>query len=73
MINSIDDFGIINLASSVGTTSNPSLKTWLYLSNNQIESNAPQDSVALALQVQTLTANIEELTRQNQEVRLQLQ
>ena len=33
----------------------------------------PQDSVALALQIQTLTANVEELTRQNQQMRLQLQ
>ena len=36
-----------------------------------MESN--QDSVALALQVQTLATSVEELTRQNQEMRLQLQ
>ena len=36
-----------------------------------MESN--QDSAALALQIQTFTANVEELTRQNQEMRLRLQ
>ena len=36
-----------------------------------MESN--QDSVALAQQVQALVATVEELTRQNQEMRLQLQ
>ena len=38
-----------------------------------MESNTPQDSVALTLQIQTLTASVEELARQNQEIRLQLQ
>ena len=38
-----------------------------------MESNIPQDSMALALQIQMLTANIEELTKQNQEMRQQLQ
>ena len=38
-----------------------------------MESNVLQDSTALALQIQTLTANIEELVRQNQEMRQQLQ
>ena len=38
-----------------------------------MEYNALQDLVALALQIQTLTTNIEELTKQNQEMRLQLQ
>ena len=38
-----------------------------------MESNTPQDSTALALQVQTLATNVEELTKQNQEMRLQLQ
>lgn len=38
-----------------------------------MESNAPQDLAALALQIQTLIANVEELTKQNQEMRLQLQ
>ena len=38
-----------------------------------MESNTPQDSAALALQAQTLATNVEELTRQNQEMRLQLQ
>lgn len=33
----------------------------------------PQGSAALSLQIQTLTANIEEIIRQNQEMRLQLQ
>ena len=36
-----------------------------------MESN--QDSVALAQQVQALVATVEELTRQNQEMRLRLQ
>ena len=36
-----------------------------------MESN--QDSVALTLQVQALAASIEQLTRQNQEMRLRLQ
>jgi len=31
----------------------------------QMESNTPQDSAALALQIQTLTASVEELTKQN--------
>ena len=38
-----------------------------------MEYNIPQDSAALALQIQTLTASLEELTKQNQEMRLQLQ
>ena len=38
-----------------------------------MESNVPQDLVVLALQIQILTASMEELTRQNQEMRLQLQ
>ena len=38
-----------------------------------MESNVSQDSTALALQVQTLITIIEELTRQNQEIRQQLQ
>ena len=36
-----------------------------------MESN--QDSAALALQVQALAATVEELTRQNQEMRIRLQ
>ena len=36
-----------------------------------MESN--QDSAALAQQIQTLTATIEKLTKQNQEMKLQLQ
>ena len=36
-----------------------------------MESN--QDSTGLTLQIQTLTASVEELTRQNQEMRLQFQ
>ena len=35
--------------------------------------NTPQDSAALALQIQKLTNSVEELTRQNQEMRLWLQ
>ena len=42
-------------------------------SDIQMESNTPQDSAALTLQIQTLTASMEELTRKNQELRLQLQ
>ena len=38
-----------------------------------MESNANQDPVALALQIQTLAATVEELTKQNQEIRLRLQ
>ena len=38
-----------------------------------MESNTPQDSTALALQIQTLIASVEELPKQNQEMRLQLQ
>ena len=38
-----------------------------------MESNANQDFITLALQIQTLAATVEELTRQNQEIRLQLQ
>ena len=38
-----------------------------------MESNANQDLATLALQIQTLAATVEELTRQNQEMRLQLQ
>ena len=38
-----------------------------------MESNTLQDSTALALQIQMFTATVEELTRQNQEKRLQLQ
>ena len=39
----------------------------------QMESNTPQDFVALALQIQILIASVEELTRQNQKMRLRLQ
>ena len=38
-----------------------------------MESNTNQDLVALALQIQTLIATVEELTKQNQEMRLWLQ
>ena len=38
-----------------------------------MESNANQDPVALTLQIQTLAATVEELTRQNQEMRQRLQ
>ena len=38
-----------------------------------MESNANQDPAALALQIQMLTASVEELTRQKQEMRLRLQ
>ena len=38
-----------------------------------MEPNTLQDSTTLALQIQTLTANMEELTQQNQEMRLRLQ
>ena len=39
----------------------------------QTESNANQDPTALALQIQSLTATVEELTRHNQEMRQRLQ
>ena len=38
-----------------------------------MESYASQDLAALALQIQALTANVEELAKQNQEMRSQLQ
>lgn len=38
-----------------------------------MESSTPQNPMALALQIQMLTTNIEELTRQNQQMRQQLQ
>ena len=41
--------------------------------NFQIQMESNQDSAALALQIQTLIASVEELTRQNQEMRLRLQ
>ena len=39
----------------------------------QMESTTSQDPAALALQVQSLAAMVEELTRQNQEMRQRLQ
>ena len=38
-----------------------------------MESNANQDPTTLALQIQLLVTTMEELTRQNQEMRQQLQ
>ena len=38
-----------------------------------MESNVSQDPTALALQIQSLTATVEELTRQNQEMKQRLQ
>ena len=38
-----------------------------------METNAKQDPATLALQIQTYATNVEELTRQNQEMRLLLQ
>ena len=38
-----------------------------------MESNTQQDSAALVLQIQTLITSVEELSKQNQEMRLQLQ
>ena len=38
-----------------------------------MESSTPQDSAALALQIQMLTTSVEELTKQNWEMRSQLQ
>ena len=63
---STDEFSFINLAPSVGNDFRTSI--WNCSStifNIQMEFNIPQDSVALALQIQTLTADIEELTKQN--------
>ena len=71
---STDEFGFISLALFVGN------EFWTIvwkrsstILNIQMESNVSQDSTALALQVQTLITIIEELTRQNQEIRQQLQ
>ena len=38
-----------------------------------MESNVSQDPIALALQIQSLAATVEELTRQNQEMKQRLQ
>ena len=38
-----------------------------------MDSNTNQDLVAFALQIQTLATSVEELTRENQEMRLRLQ
>ena len=38
-----------------------------------MESNASQDPAVLALQIQSLAATVEELTKQNQEMRQRLQ
>ena len=38
-----------------------------------MESNANQDPAALALQIQSFATTVEELTRQNQEMRQRLQ
>lgn len=37
-----------------------------------MESSAQPESATIALQIQALTANVEELTKQNQEMRQQL-
>ena len=71
---STDEFNFISLASSVGNDFRTSI--WKHSStifNIQMESNIPQDLVALALQIQMLKANIEELTKQNQEMRQRVQ
>ena len=71
----IDDLSIISLVPSVGNEeSKLSFEITVPIGfNNQMESNTPQDSATLVLQIQTLTASVEELARQNQEIRLQLQ
>ena len=63
----------ISLAPSVGKKFSDSyLKTWFPLTLYfKMESNL--DSTALAQQVQALAATIEELTKQNQEMKLRLQ
>ena len=61
----------ISLASSVGKDTfsySGSKAQFLISSHIQMESN--QDSAALAQQVQALVTTVEELTRQNQEMRL---
>ena len=70
-----DSFGIINLAPFVGNDILiPRFESVVLLNSQvQMESNTPQDSVALALQIQILIASVEELTRQNQKMRLRLQ
>ena len=62
-----DDLGIINLVSFVGTTFfAPRFENVVPFNLQfQMDSNANQDLVALALQIQTLVASVEELTRQN--------
>ena len=41
--------------------------------NSQIQMESNQDLATLALQIQTFAASVEEITRQNQEIRLWLQ
>ena len=45
----------------------------MVLVNSQIQMESNQDLAALALQIQTLAASMEELTKQNQEMRLRIQ
>ena len=61
---SIDEFSFISLVSSVGNDFRTSIwKCSSTIFNIQMEFNIPQDLVALALQIQMLTADIEELTK----------
>ena len=68
----IDDLSIISLVPSMGNEeSKLSFEIIVPIGfDNQMESNTPQDSATLVLQIQTLTTSVEELTRQNQEIRL---
>ena len=61
-----NDLSIISLAPSMGTTILLKFESLVpFNSKVQMKSSTPQDSATLALQIQTLTANVEELTRQN--------
>ena len=63
----------ISLAPSVGTTFSYSHSKTQFPSTFYIQMESNQDSAALAQQVQTLAATVEELTKQNQEMKLRLQ
>ena len=61
---STNEFSFISLVPSMGNDFQISIwKCSSTIFNIQMEFNIPQDLVALALQIQTLTADIEELTK----------
>ena len=67
-----DNFCIISLVLSVGNEIFTFRSESIVLVNSQIQMESNQDSGTLSLQIQTLTTSVEELTRQNQEMRLRL-